>query len=357
MLSNIFFIIILSTTIAAIPAAIWAYLFLKETSISKFHLIMLFIIGILTAPTLLGIQYLWQIYPTFNLGMLIETKIEQINIMYATLFILFGAMEEIIKHLAVRIIDKRTLAITTINNALRLSILAALGFSFAENIYYLYQLWGSLSVGEMTGVFIFRSGFTTCAHMIFSGIFGYYFGISKFAIDITKQQRVSGKTDLSTRIIAKLFATPIPHAHREKTILKGLLIAVLMHATYNFLLQFNVMIPVMLFVVLGYLFLRYLLNKKTGHLVLLTDVSVKKKSMLAKKDEDIIIELIGTWFEDKKYADVAYVCGRLLERDPDNNVVKLFKEKALDKIQDRNMYKKISNKISPEDKSIITKYL
>ncbi|MFA4890829.1 MAG: PrsW family glutamic-type intramembrane protease [Candidatus Gracilibacteria bacterium] len=357
MLNNTIFILAVSTIIAAIPAAVWAYLFLKESAISKLYLIILFILGMCAAPALLGIQYVWEIYPTFDLEMLIQDKITQISLMYAATFTLFGAMEEIIKHVAVRVIDKKTVAIKTINHALRLSILAGLGFAFAENIYYLQQLWGELSVGEMAGVFVFRSVFTMCAHMIFSGIFGYYFGISKFSVDITKQQRVAGKADLSTRILSKLFNIPIPKAHREKMILKGLLIALFMHATYNFLLQYNVMIPVILFVVLGYLFLRYLLKRKAGHLVLLTDVSVKQKSMLAKKDEEVVLELIGLWFDDKRYKDVVHVCERLLERDPDNNVVKLFKEKALDKMEDKEMYKKISDKLPANDKSVITKYL
>lgn len=364
MLNNTAVIIAISTVIAAIPAAIWGYLFFKETTIKKFHLIILFFLGILTAPALLGIQYLWQIYPTFDLAYLIETKISQMSLMYAALFTLFGAMEEVIKHFAVRIIDKKTVAIQTINHALRLSILSGLGFAFAENIYYLYQLWGNLSTGELMGVYIFRSVFTMCAHMIFSGIFGYYFGVSKFSIDITKQQRLTGKADLSTRILSKLAKMPIPKAHREKTILKGLLIALFMHAAFNFLLQFNVMIPVIIFVVLGYLFLRYLLKRKAGHLVLLTDVSEKQESMLAKKDEEVVLELLGMWFKDKRYVDVVHICERLLERDPDNNVVKLFKVKALDKIENKNVYKKVlksvlrsKDELSTDDRNIISKYL
>ncbi|MBT3704852.1 PrsW family intramembrane metalloprotease [Candidatus Peregrinibacteria bacterium] len=364
MLNSPALVIALATTVAAIPAAIWGYLFFKETDIRKLHLIILFLLGMLTAPTLLGVQYLWNINPTFNLSLLIETRIAQVSLMYAALFTLFGAMEEIIKHFAVRIIDKKTVAIKTLNNALRLSILSGLGFAFAENIYYLYSLWGALAVGELVGVFIFRSVFTMCAHMIFSGIFGFYFGVSKFAVDITKQQRLVGKADLSTRMVAKLVNIPVPKAHREKTILKGLLISVGMHAAFNYLLQYNMMIPVIISVVLGYLFLRYLLKRKAGHLVLLTDVSEKEKSMLPKKDEDVVLELLGLWFKDRRYVDVIHICERLLERDPDNNVVKLFKAKAMDHVDDKNAYKKIlksvlrsKDDLSVDDRNIISKYL
>lgn len=364
MLENKYVILSLCTVVAAIPVAIWMTLFFRQAGIKKISLIILFILGILTAPALLGIQYLWQIYPEFDVATLIQTNIKQMSLMYMALFVLFGVLEEILKHFAVRIIDKKSLAVKTINDALRLSLLSALGFSFAENIYYLYQLWDALSVGSLIGVYLFRSVFTMCAHMIFSGIFGYYFGISKFAIDITKQQRLIGKTSLTTRMVSKIFHLPIPEAYREKMILKGLFIAMGIHAIFNFLLQFNVIIPVIVFVVLGYLFLRHLLKRKAGHLVLLTDISEKEKSMLAKNDEEVVLELLGMWFKDKRYVDVVHVCERLLERDPDNNVVKLFKDRALDKIDDKNAYKKVINSVfkskkdlSKEDKNILTKYI
>ena len=364
MLENKIFILSLSALFAAIPVVVWVVLFFKQAEIPKKYLIFLFFLGILTAPALLGIQYLWSIYPQFDIATLIETSISKVSLMYMTLFIFFGALEELIKHFAVRIIDKKTLAVKTVNDALRLSILAALGFSFAENIYYLYELWDSLSVGELIGVYVFRSGFTMCGHMIFSGIFGYYFGISKFSIDITKEERLIGKSSLMTRFVSKLFHLPIPEAYREKTILKGLFLAMGIHATFNFLLQFNVIIPIIIFVALGAWFLKYLLNRKVGHLVLLTDISEKQKSMFAKKDEEVVLELLGMWFKDKRYVDVINICERLLERDPDNNVIKLFKAQSLDKLDKNDTYHKVLSSVlktkeetPAENRNIISKYL
>lgn len=364
MFENKILLLSISALVTAIPVAIWATLFLKQSSASKLTLILVFFLGTLTAPALLGLQYLWQIYPQFDIATLIETSIAKVSLMYAVLFMFFGMMEEVIKHFAVRIIDKQSVAVKTISDALRFSILAALGFSFSENIYYLYSLWGQMSTGGIVGIYVFRSIFTMCAHMIFSGIFGYYFGISKFTIDITKQEELTGGRSTTAKIISKLFSIPYQEAYKEKTILKGLFLAMGIHAVFNFLLQFNNIIPVMLIVVIGYLYLRYLLKRKAGHLILLTDISETKKSMLAKKDEDVVMELLGMWFQDKRYVDVIHVCERLLQRDPDNNVVKLFKEKALDKIEDKNVYKQIiqsifknKEEISQDDKNILTKYI
>ena len=81
---------------------------------------------------------------------------------------------------------------------------------------------------------------------------------------------------------------------------------------------------------------------------------------MAKKDEDVVVELLGMWFQQEKYVDVMHICERLLERDPDNNVVKLFQAKAMDKMDDKDTYKKILGTVlkqreETDDKNIIHK--
>lgn len=338
---------VLPAVFASIPVIIWVVLFFKqnkENKQSKPLLVMIFLLGILVAPTLLGIQYLWEIYPTFNLETILTSSVESANFKFMIVFVLFGMMEEVFKHFAMRIIDKKTIIIKTVNDALRCSILAALGFSFAENIYYMYMYW-STSFGQLAGMYIFRSTITMCMHLVVSGIFGYYFGISKFSIDITSQKKMIGEESFWTRATAKLLNLPLAKAYREKMILKGLLFAMVFHAIFNFLLQYNVTVPAILLVIIGFLFLLHLLKRKAGHLVLFTDISAKRKSNLAKKDEEVVMELLAMWFKEKKFVDVIHICERLLERDPDNNVVKLFKAEALDKIDDTSVYKKIINSL------------
>jgi len=330
-----------STIVAAIPAAIWLYILFKKTKNSKKIVALVFGLGCLTAPALLGLQYFWLEFPQFNLDAFIQDNIHTQNTKFIATFVLFGALEEIIKHFVVSSVDKKTVLIKTIGDSIKFSLAAALGFAFTENIYYLYQFWESISLGELTGMYIFRSGFTTCAHLIFSGIFGYFYGIGKFSIQITKQQKILGEKNRTTSIIARLFNLPISHAFQQQMVVKGLLIAIIMHATYNYLLQLNLLPPVLIFVVLGFIYLKYLLNRKAGHLILETDISEKNKSTIAKKDEDVVIELLGMWFKEKKYVDVIHIAERLLERDPDNKVIKIFKAKALDKIDDNDTYKSI----------------
>lgn len=363
MLENPIFLLVISTFIAAIPIAVWFYIFLNRKEKNKKIVAIVFLLGCLTAPALLGLQYVWDIFPQFNLSAFIENNIKNQNTMFVFLFVLFGAMEEIIKLYVVRTVDKKTLLINNVNDAIRYSITSALGFSFIENAYYLYQFWPSISMGELAGMFIFRSIFTTCAHMIFSGIFGYFYGIGKFSMYTTEQNKVLGEKDRMGTIISRIFSLPLSEGLKQKMVIKGLLIAVIMHSTFNYLLQFSIMIPVFGFVVLGYLYLKYLLKRKSGHLILIVDPTTKKTTTMAKNDEDVVIELLGMWFKDKRYVDVIHICERLLQRDPDNEVVKLFKAKAMDKMEDNDTYKKIlgtviksKDDISENDKNILEKY-
>lgn len=363
MLSNPLFLLGLSTFFAAIPVAIWLYILFSDQTQSRKTVALVFFLGCLTAPALLGIQYVWDFFPQFNLAAFIEESIQTQAKMYIAMFVLFGALEEIIKHYVITAVDKKTVLIKTIGDAMRYSIAAALGFSFTENIYYLYEFWPSISIGQLTSMYIFRSIFTACAHMIFSGIFGYYYGIGKFSIEIVKQNKLVGKISGFSKALAKIFNISLSHAHQQHMVVKGLFIAILLHATYNYLLQYNVIIPVLIFVVLGYLYLRFLLSRKAGHLVLITDISEKSKSTIVKKDEDVVVELLGMWFKDGRYVDVMHICERLLERDPDNNVVKLFKAKAMDKMEDKNIYKSVlgavlksKDDLSVNEKNKIEKY-
>lgn len=363
MLENPIFLLSLSIIFAAIPVAVWLYIFFQKSEKSKKTVALIFCLGCLTAPILLGIQYLWEIFPKFNLAAFIESSFEAQNTMFIFTFILFGAMEEIIKLYVIRTVDKRTLLINNVNDAVRYSITSALGFSFVENIYYLYQFWPSISLGELIGMYIFRSIFTACAHMIFSGIFGYYYGIGKFSIVIAEESKITKEKDLSSKIIARLFKLPLSEGFRQKMVVQGLFLAIFLHAAFNYMLQFNIMIPVLAFAVIGFLYLQYLLKRKAGHLILLTDPSEKRQATIAKKDEDVVIELLGMWFKEKRYVDVIHICERLLERDPDNRVIQLFKANAMDKIDKNNTYKKILGTIikskkdlSENEKNIITKY-
>ena len=362
---------LIAILLASIPVAIWLYITIKNEKKGKKIMLLIFGLGSLTAPALLELQMVWGRYPQFDLAGLIEKSPFSPGTIIIFTLLLFATMEEIIKMYIIRSIDKKTLFITKVNDAIKYSIASALGFSFGENIYYLNSLWQEISTGQLAGMYFFRSIFTTAAHMVYSGVFGYFYGIGKFSMVINQQNIVSGKKDKLSAVVARIFNLPLSEGFRQKIILKGLFIAIAMHFTINYLLQLaegensRILMPIVLITnILMYLFLQYLLNRKAGHLILLTDPTTQKTSTMAKKDTEVVMELLAMWSKDKRYVDVIHVCERLLQRDPDNNVVKLFKAQAMDAMDEKDIYKKIletviktKDDLSIDQKNIISKYV
>jgi RsiW-degrading membrane proteinase PrsW (M82 family) len=307
---------------------------------------------------------IWFYSVKYDVFSFLGNSIEDQHMYFVGIFIVVGVLEEIVKQMMLRSADKRTLLIKTVNDSIKFSFVAGLGFSFAENIKYFYQIWSVGGISELMVPYVFRSIFTACAHMVFSGIFGYYYGIGKFSIDYTEQQKWQNKKKFSTLLLRRIFKISESQMFKEQMILKGLIIAIVMHAVFNFLLQLNIILPVIIYIVAAFAFLLYLLKRKTGQLVLITDVSSNKTKAIGKKDEDVVIELLGMWFNQNKFVDVIHICERLLKRDPNNNVVKLFKAKAMDKLEEGNAYKKVLNTVLSDerigigqDKSVIAKHV
>ena len=59
---------------------------------------------------------------------------------------------------------------------------------------------------------------------------------------------------------------------------------------------------------------------------------------MVARDEDVVMELMGMWLKEGRLTEVIQTCDRLLQRDPDNNVIKLFRTKALDNQKIKNFY-------------------
>jgi RsiW-degrading membrane proteinase PrsW (M82 family) len=336
---------IISGILALIPVGIWLFILFKDTKHEKSMLALMFSGGILAVLTVFALQYFWRFYPGLDPFLWLEQNIIDTTYYFAALYIVVGVVEEIVKQVMVRYVDSKKILIQTVNDSIRFSLAAALGFAFAENIAYFFTVMQTAQIQDIVVTFLFRSIFTACAHMIFSGIFGYFFGIAKFTIDITRHRHWQGKIYLGVHLISKFFKKPYAQAFKEYKIFQGLMIAIILHAIFNFLLHMNYILPVIGLVVIGYFYLHYLLKRKAGNLILITDIDERKQSTMGKKDEDIVLELLGMWFEQKKFVDVMHICERLLERDPDNNVIKLFKAKAMDKLDPDNPYRNILNAI------------
>lgn len=339
--------------LALIPALIWMSFIFKKSSSTKFQ-VLVFLLGTFSVIPIALIQWLFEVHPEWNFIAVLDKQITEPSLHFLLIYSWVSITEELVKQWIVRHLDNKYMIIQTINDSIQYSLIAALSFSFIENIFYLYQNAHSLSLGGLMTMYLYRSTFCTCAHLVFSGFFGLYFGIAKFSISIVEQANLSGKKLYFSNFIGKLLNISKIQAYQESTILKGLLIAIAMHTFFNYNLEMNVLtgqplyiLVSALFTILGFLMLRRILKNRAGHLILVEGINEEKSSSMANTDEEVVIELLGMWFNKGKYVDVIHICERLLRRDPDNKIVQLFKAKAVDQMSVNSPYKQILNKLFP----------
>ncbi len=347
-MDNPIILYIISGILAFIPAAIWLSIIFQRTKRRGIQ-ILIFVGSIFSVVPVFLLQYFLELFPQFDVLKFLDSNFQNQNIQLIFLFISVGIVEEIVKQFLVRFIDRKYLLIQTINESIQYSLVAALGFAFAENIFYIFSIYSQFGIQQLFVTYLFRAVFTTCAHMIFSGFFGYYYGIAKFSLNIVEQSRWMGKKQRVTKFFGNLLKISNYEAYKKLTVLKGLIIAILLHASFNLLLQFNQIIPVSIFVLCSYFLLRRLLSQKSGRLILIADQDNQNRSTMANKDEEVVIELLGLWFKEKKFVDVIHICQRLLERDPGNKVVMLFKAQATDKLNSNDIYGKLLKSLFPSN--------
>lgn len=344
--------------LAALPALIWSYLIFQGRKTSRWVLLLAFFLGTLTVlPLVFLYDYLFIQFPELDIYTLIEKNVTEAHFSALASLMVVGMLEELTKNGVVRIIDKTKIGIQTINDAVKYSMLAGLGFAFTENIVYFYQIWQqSAGLGDFLFPVIFRSIFTVCGHMVFSGIFGYFYGIAKFARPILETEMWLGESSILVRWLSKILGTDESNAYRQYMMLKGLLIAMVLHAAFDFALQFNSFFPVVIIIGGGFLYLLYLLAHKAGDIIFGASGG---NSSMARKDVDVVLQLLGMWSKEGRYKDVVDICQRLLMRDPDNKVVQLFQAKAMEGQKLANLESSFtslfqSQNTEMEDKSIRT---
>ena len=163
--------------------------------------------------------------------------------------------------------------------------------------------------------------------MVFSGIFGYYYGMAKFARPIVETKLWMGEGSSFVRVFSKILGVDESKAYGEMQRMKGLIIAMLIHTAFNFTVELGKFEIVLVIVGGGFLFLKYLMAHKAGAIAF---AGMGRESTMQKKDQDVVLELLAMWSKDGKHQDVIDICQRLLMRDPDNKVVQLFQAKAMD---------------------------
>ncbi|MFB6254340.1 MAG: PrsW family intramembrane metalloprotease [Halobacteriaceae archaeon] len=123
-------------------------------------------------------------------------------------FIIVGPIEEVVKWLAVRLFAYRSPQFNTVIDGAVYGAMAGLGFATIENSLYIAQQYlTALNTAGLTYRPLQITAIRTFAgpgHVIYSGFAGYYLGLAKFNQE-----------------------------HAGPIVVKGLLIAAIIHATYN----------------------------------------------------------------------------------------------------------------------------
>ena len=261
-------VLLIASLLSFVPIFLWGYHFYRKHPEKEKYVIITFIAGVLSVIPLLIYKFSWSFFPWINAFVWtrnIQTDILGFSVVMfvpfsiVITFMLVGVIEEVSKIIAVRVADVKIFK--SIDDVIEFAIIAALGFAFIENIIYFYNIIHVRGFEQLLFPFIFRSLFSTFAHVMFSGIFGYYYGIAHFADQELKDEMRSNRHPL-----LKWF-----HAHfhikkatlfKDEKILEGLIIASVLHAFFNIFLEMGWSFLIVPFLFGGYVILNYLLHKK-----------------------------------------------------------------------------------------------
>jgi len=273
--------LIICTILGIIPIIIWGYVFIRKHKERREHrkiMLLTFIGGIVSVTPLLMYKYSWQFFPwinaflwtrSLNTDVLGLSAFTMIPLPIFATFMFVGIIEEVSKIFVVKMVDNRILK--DIEDAIMLSIIAALGFALIENIIYFYNISQIRGVHQLAGPFLFRSLFSTFAHVMFSGIFGYFYGVAHFADPIYQEQSRKNRHPMIKWIHNHLHFKK-GHLFRDEKMLEGLLAASLLHAFFNIFLEMGWTYLIVPYLFMGFIILKYLLQKKEnlksyGHII------------------------------------------------------------------------------------------
>ncbi|MBI5152590.1 PrsW family intramembrane metalloprotease [Candidatus Peregrinibacteria bacterium] len=263
-----------SILLAVVPVIVWGYVFYLKKPEKRSFMLITFISGATAVFPILLYKYLWQFFPWINVfrytqifegDMFGFTRIVAIPVSVILTFLIVGVIEEVMKNVAVRVSSHHYLR--NIDDAIEFSIIAALGFAFTENIMYFYNIWLHQGMDNILGPFIFRTIFSTFAHVLFSGVFGYFYGIAHFATPILREQLQTKRIDSIFELLYKwrILRGAADDLFKHASVFRGLLIATSLHAVYNIFLEMNWTFALIPFLILGYVYLNHLFDLKQNH--------------------------------------------------------------------------------------------
>jgi hypothetical protein len=261
---------LVAAIVALVPAGIWCVLFLRYHTERLSNVLVMFFAGMLsTFPILLydvlvrrGVEFqffILNIRPesfsratrAFVSGQLAGTDAVNTAVVASLLsFVVVGCIEEFSKFWVVRKSGQRLF--TSIDDALQLSIIVAIGFAFAENVvnpvYFQgfvkeFLLSGKIDIGGFFGSIVGRSVLTSMVHIVSTGVAGYFLGLSLFAEPYLKERRAQGHRYRFLALMRRSFGVEELAVFRMQMLVIGMLSAIVLHGAFNFLVTLPDMLP------------------------------------------------------------------------------------------------------------------
>lgn len=335
--------------LALIPALIWLRIWRgKSTSKKgKRYMLLAFGLGALSVFPVFFVHWIWSTFPQTDIINLITQAEVTPRQKVIILFTIVAIVEEVAKFLVVLSIDKSSKLVRSIHDAIKFGVTAGLGFAFAENIYYFYMVGVNMQLVQFIALFSFRSLITVCGHLIFSGVFGNYYGISKFSKSYATQAYWGNTKKLDKRSLTDEQLDRKAFIFRKMMIAKGLVYAVILHAMFNYFLENQMVSYVLWLIGISLVYLVYLYRRRSGYINVLYRES--KFSHMRDRDKDVVLELLGMWYKEGKYMQVIDTSKRLLQKDPNNPLIRLFLNKAVDNQKFIDAYSAIRNLFFPKN--------
>ncbi|MCP4523907.1 MAG: PrsW family intramembrane metalloprotease [Candidatus Gracilibacteria bacterium] len=153
-------------------------------------------------------------------------------------YLIVAFIEESSKHF--NFLQSSVLEIKTVKQGVLYAIFVALGFSFVENMLYLYHTFQAKgSMGELLKLYFFRSTFVVIVHVLSSSVMAYYF--SKALLQYKEK-------DLSFPYL-KIFSF-------------GLLISIVLHMFFDVAMTLGYGIVMFIYFIGGYLYVSGIFYKE-----------------------------------------------------------------------------------------------
>lgn len=205
-----------------IPSLFWLfcyYFYFPRLTTPKLFLGVLFFWGMVAAGAALLIhQNILRLFPGFvydtfqnYLSGFASTNFVEMLVLFLLMFFLVAPIEELLKFFVIdTAIRIKPSFLDQIIDGIKFGVVVGLGFAAIENLVYFYR---PLLSGDSTfflKLFLTRFLISTLAHSLYTGIMGYYIGLSR-----------------------------LYRLHSGHFIRKGLIIAIAMHGVFNFFLLIN----------------------------------------------------------------------------------------------------------------------